>query len=77
MARAEAPKAKWDDTLKGLKGKHAVMEPLLEYRSLQAGRAPFASREQYEELRSGAVRLPVSSITLDFDFTGHGEADDA
>ena len=77
QARASDLNAKWEDTLKNLKGKHAVVEPLLEYRKLQASRAPLASREQYEQLRSGEVRLPVSSITLDFDFAEHEGADDA
>lgn len=79
MARARAVEsaARWEDTLTTLEGKHAVVEPLLEYRSLQASRAPLASREQYEQIRSGEVRLPVTSITLHFDFAAHEGADDA
>jgi DNA polymerase I-like protein with 3'-5' exonuclease and polymerase domains len=79
MARARAldAAAKWEDPLKALKGKHAVVEPLLEYRKLQAGRAPLATREQYEQISSGEVRLPVSAITLHFDFSAHEGGDDA
>jgi DNA polymerase I-like protein with 3'-5' exonuclease and polymerase domains len=79
MARARAVEsaARWEDPLTTLEGKHAVVEPLLEYRSLQASRAPLATREQYEQIRSGEVRLPVTSITLHFDFAAHEGADDA
>jgi hypothetical protein len=79
MARARAVEsaARWEDPLTTLEGKHAVVEPLLEYRSLQASRAPLATREQYEQIRSGKVRPPVTSITLHFDFAAHEGADDA
>ena len=75
--RAENPDASWQDPLGSLRGKHPVVEPLLEYRELQASRAPLATREQYAQLLSGQVRPPVGSITVHFDFARHEGAEDA
>jgi len=47
------------DPLERLRGKHAVMTPLLEYRQLEASEPRLAPRELYERVRSGEVKLPV------------------
>lgn len=49
----------FDDPLERLRGKHAVMVPLLEYRKLEASEPRLAPRELYERVRSGEVKLPV------------------
>lgn len=48
-----------DDPLERLRGKHAVMAPLLEYRKLEASEPRLAPRELYERVRSGELKLPV------------------
>lgn len=48
-----------DDPLERLRGTHAVMAPLLEYRKLEASEPRLAPRELYERVRSGEVKLPV------------------
>jgi hypothetical protein len=41
---------------------HPLMEPLLEYRQLEASSARLAPPESYERLRMGQVELPVTRI---------------
>ncbi len=46
-----APKV--TDPLEKLRGKHPIIEPLLEYRQLEASTPRLASKELYEEIRTG------------------------
>jgi hypothetical protein len=59
------------DPLEPLRGAHPVIEPLLEYRQLEASSARLAPPELYERIRRGEVELPVSRIryTLQRGFT--------
>lgn len=47
------------DPLEHLRGKHAVMSTLLEYRQLEASEPRLAPRELYERVRRGELKLPV------------------
>jgi len=46
------------DPLEALRGKHPVVEPLLEYRRLQGSVPALASRELYEKIKRGEVSAP-------------------
>lgn len=50
------------DPLARLRSAHAVMQPLLAYRELEASQPRLASPELYGELRSGTQRLPVANL---------------
>ena len=53
-----------EDPLEPLRAAHPVMEPLLEYRQLEASSARLASPELYERIHRGEVELPVTSIRV-------------
>ena len=59
------------DPLEPLREAHPVMEPLLEYRQLEASSARLAPPDLYERIRDGKVELPVTRIraTLQRGFT--------
>src|SRR5690606_20090460 len=61
------------DPLAVLAGRHPVMEPLLEYRSLDALHAPFASRAAYEAIRTGAVPTGIRKLRVRLKGGGQGE----
>lgn len=48
------------DPLEKLRGQHPVIEPLLAYRALEATTPRLASREDYQRIRVGAVKLPIT-----------------
>jgi hypothetical protein len=50
------------DPLERLKGKHPIVEPLLELRRIDARAAPFASSELYAEIKSGERSFPVTAV---------------
>lgn len=50
------------DELEVLREAHPLMEPLLEYRRLDASRPRLAPRRAYEAVRQGKRRLPVERI---------------
>jgi len=50
------------DPLERMRGAHPIMEPLLEYRRLEASEPRLAPRELYERIKSGAVALPVTNL---------------
>jgi DNA polymerase I-like protein with 3'-5' exonuclease and polymerase domains len=51
-----------EDPLEALRGAHPILEPLLEYRRLEASRPRLAPRPIYEEVRQGKRRLPIQKI---------------
>jgi hypothetical protein len=53
---------KVEDPLKVLRGAHPIMDPLLEYRRLEASEPRLASRALYDEIRRGERRLPVARL---------------
>ncbi len=53
-----------DDPLEPLRGLHPIMEPLLEYRQLEASSARLAPRALYDRIARGDVDLPVTKLTL-------------
>lgn len=50
------------DPLERLRGAHPIMEPLLEYRKLEASEPRLAPRELYERIKRGDVALPVTRL---------------
>jgi DNA polymerase I-like protein with 3'-5' exonuclease and polymerase domains len=60
------PQLSWtpkvDDPLERLRKAHPVMEPLLEYRRLEASRPRLAPRHLYEVIRQGKRSLPITGI---------------
>lgn len=52
------------DPLEKLRGTHPVIEPLLEYRQIEASTARLAQPEFYERIRKGAVQLPITRIQV-------------
>lgn len=51
-----------DDPLRALADRHEVMEPLLAYRRLEASTPRLASRQAYEAVRAGKVRLGIENL---------------
>jgi hypothetical protein len=47
------------DALEALKGKHPIIAPLLEYRAIQASVPPLATRELYDRIARGDVKMPI------------------
>lgn len=60
------PQLSWtekvEDPLEVLRDAHLIMEPLLEYRRLEASKPRLAPRPLYEEVRQGKRRLPIHNI---------------
>jgi hypothetical protein len=52
-----------DDPLAVLREKHPIMEPLLEYRRLQATHHQFAPRDLFDAVRQGKRQLRVKQLT--------------
>jgi hypothetical protein len=50
------------DPLEALRGQHPIMEPLLEYRILDASEPRLAPPEVYEQLRRGELTLPIGTV---------------
>ena len=47
------------DPLEALRGSHPILEPLLEYRRLEASEPRLASRDLYQQLRDGTRHAPL------------------
>jgi DNA polymerase I-like protein with 3'-5' exonuclease and polymerase domains len=58
----QAPAVK--DPLEELRDAHPIMKPLLEYRHLDASAPRCATRELYEQVRSGSIKLPITKLTV-------------
>jgi DNA polymerase I-like protein with 3'-5' exonuclease and polymerase domains len=56
------PESKPIDPLEKLRGLHPVIEPLLEYRRLDATTPRLVTREAYRNIRSGEVKLPLKRL---------------
>jgi len=54
--------AKVTDPLEVLRGQHPIMDPLLQYRALDASQPRLAPVEVYEKIRSGEVTLPIKAV---------------
>jgi len=52
------------DPLAVLEGAHPVIEPLLEYRALEASEPRFAPESLYRKIRQGEVKLPITRLRL-------------
>jgi len=52
------------DPLESLRGKHPIMEPILEYRLLDASQPALAPPAVYEQLKLGELTMPVESVTF-------------
>lgn len=52
------------DPLEELRGVHPILEPLLEYRRLDASAPRCGSRELYEQVRRGEVKLPITKLSV-------------
>lgn len=61
------------DPLTALEGRHPVIGPLLEYRQLGATRSPFAEREAWDAIRSGASDTGVQALRIRFKSDGPAE----
>lgn len=58
-----------DDPLESLRDKHPIMEPLLEYRQLEASSARLAPRHVYDRIKDGEADIPMIT-NLKFRFKG-------
>jgi len=60
------PQVKWapkvTDPLEQFRGTHQIIEPLLEYRQLEASEPRLAPRALYDEIRQGKRRTPLVSV---------------
>lgn len=56
------PQRSWDDPLQELLGQAPVVEPLIEYRALDARRPPLADASTYAALRDGDLSTPVIDV---------------
>ncbi len=60
------PQVSWaptvSDPLEKLRGKHPIIEPLLEYRRLEASTPRLASKELYQEIRTGKRSTKVVRV---------------
>jgi hypothetical protein len=63
------------DPIQVLEGRHPVIEPLLEYRRLDASHPRFASRSAYEAIRAGGVSGGLRALRIRLK-EGPGEAAD-
>jgi len=50
------------DPLEPLRHQHRIMQPLLEYRALEASEPRLASRELFDQIRRGERRTPVFAL---------------
>ena len=66
IKRIHGQPVEWSDPLASLKGKHPLIKPMLEYRKLMFNKPRFCSKEQYEELKSGKRKLPISKLRIRF-----------
>ena len=66
LLHARPPQVGWQpqtaDPLETLRGAHPIIEPLLEYRRLEASEPHLAPRDLYREVRSGRRRTPILAL---------------
>jgi hypothetical protein len=62
LPRHPVGRPKHPDPLEPLRKAHPVMEPLLEYRAIEASQPPLAPPEVYERLKRGEVRGPAIRV---------------
>jgi hypothetical protein len=55
---------KLTDPLEELRGAHPIIEPLLEYRKLEASEPRLAPRELYEQIKRGEVQVPLKRFRV-------------
>jgi hypothetical protein len=60
--RPSASKPRAVDPLETLKGKHPIIEPMLEYREIDRSEPRLADDEVYASVREGRVELPVTRV---------------
>jgi hypothetical protein len=60
----EKGKVSFEDPLTAIKSDHPAVQKLQQYRKLYLSKPGFASKELYEKLKSGEVRLPVRNIKI-------------
>jgi hypothetical protein len=65
---ARSPQLKWtskeDDPLEVFRGRHPVMDALLEYRQIESSEPRLATRALYDEIRQGSRRTPLVSVRV-------------
>ena len=65
---ARQPKLKWveqhGDPLEQLHDAHPVMPAVLEYRQIEATEPRLGSRDLYDQVRRGAIKLPVKGLVF-------------
>lgn len=78
-AKIQAPIQTPVDPLHEIVDAHPAVRLIIQYREVIHRTAPLATREQYEELKSGKRTLPVGKITITFtrDPAYHEEVDHA
>jgi hypothetical protein len=52
------------DPLEPLRGLHPIIEPLLEYRQLEASSARLAPRAVYDRITRGELTMPITKLNL-------------
>jgi hypothetical protein len=62
------PQLKWaekrDDPLEPFRNTHPAMKAILEYRQIEASEPKLGNRDLYDQVRRGAVKLPVKSVVF-------------
>ena len=65
---ASLPRMRWaqadPETLDALRGTHPIIEPLLEYRKIEASEPRLGTRDLYDKVANGSVRLPITEISF-------------
>lgn len=67
------PGSRKADRLEPLRGKHPVIEPLIELRDIERRAPRFASPDTYQRLRSGKARLPITRLRARLKDEGRGD----
>jgi len=73
LPRHAIGRPKHPDPLEPLRRAHPVMEPLLEYRAIEASQPPLASRASYERLKRDDAPVPSLRVRFRFRRDGDGE----
>lgn len=63
-AAAASEPPRWTDPFEGVRDAHALMEPLLAYRALDATEPRLADRDVYRAVRAGTRAVPVTRLRL-------------
>lgn len=66
LSLARSPQLKWvskeDDPLEACRGRHPIVDALLEYRQIESSEPRLATRALYDEIRQGKRRTPLVSV---------------